>query len=163
MAPLPVVGTWSGNVSDRAGQTRSMCTALLCAQQRSRTETTSPTTLAEQDLPVASGYPRERRVNGWRSAVVALAVVATGFGASAMLRPAPRLASKAPKAVAPPSGAAPQTSTDELKSPALVPKVESRAAGNARSRSARVQLQLRRCQLWMDVLGSAASSLSTND
>jgi eukaryotic-like serine/threonine-protein kinase len=121
--------------NERWPDARSMCTALLCAQQSSRTETTSPTTLAtstEHDLPVASGYPRERRVSGWRSAVVALAVVATGFGASAMLRPAPRLASTAPKAVAPPSSAAPQTSTDELKSPALVSKVESRAAGSAK-------------------------------
>lgn len=123
---------------ERWPDARSMCTALLRAQQDAKTEIAPQSAAShalptEQDLPVASidRYPRERPVSEWhnrsRTAVIALAVLATGLASSALLPPADRLASTASGRAAAPPRVVSQQASASTSEPAVVPVVESRA------------------------------------
>ena len=124
--------------NERWPDARSMCTALLCALQGARVgvapqAATLRALPTEQELSIASSYPRERRVselwNRSRTAAVALVLLAAGVASSALLLPANGGTASRP-AVTNLRGGSQQALANNSKS-LLVPIANSRAAGTA--------------------------------
>lgn len=124
---------------ERWPDARSMCTALLRAQQDAKFErdlhsATSHALPTEQDLAVVASshsYPlKKSRVGGWRSpsrlTAASVAILALGLASATLLRPAARLGATAPKPASTPGHTASQRAPSIPS--ALSPPVGTRAA-----------------------------------